>query len=135
MPPKIVIIDDEVHVRTLLEQTLEELEEKQGVEIFSAPGGGKGLDLIKKERPSLVFLDVIMPDIDGFELCRLIKGDPQTAGIPVVLLTAKGQVADRQEGLACGAADYLTKPFDPDQVLTLAKAFLGGRRRESPSGA
>ncbi|MFP4037822.1 MAG: PleD family two-component system response regulator, partial [Desulfobacteraceae bacterium] len=110
MPPKIVIIDDEVHVRTLLEQTLEELEEKQGVEILSAPGGGKALDLIKKERPSLVFLDVIMPDIDGFELCRLIKGDPQTAGIPVVLLTAKGQVADRQEGLACGAADYLTKP-------------------------
>ncbi len=124
MSPKVLIIDDEVHVRTLLEQTLEELEQEHGVEIISAASGREALGLIQEEPPSLVFLDIMMPDMDGFELCRRIKAGPGTSGIPVILLTAKGQAADREEGLACGAAEYLTKPFDPDQVLARAKTLL-----------
>ena len=122
---KIVIVDDERHVRCLLEQTLEELEEEDGVEIFSAPDGVAGLALIEKERPSLVFLDIMMPGMSGYEVSRAVRERPELADTRVVLLTAKGQEADREEGLASGAVEYLTKPFDPDRVLFMARALLG----------
>ena len=122
---KIVIVDDERHVRSLLEQTLEGLEEEDGVELFSAPDGEAGMALIEKERPSLVFLDIMMPGLSGYEVCRAVRKRPELADTRVILLTAKGQEADREEGLVSGAARNVTKPFDPDRVLRLARELLG----------
>lgn len=122
---RLVVVDDEVHIRALLEQTLEELTDDFGVEVFSAADGVAGLDLIREVRPQLVFLDVMMPKMNGYEVCQAVTADPVCAGVKVILLTAKGQEADRSQGLEVGAAHYLTKPFDPDEILTVAKDILG----------
>ncbi len=122
---KILIVDDEPHIRSLLEQTLEELEEEHGVAILSASDGKEGLALIEKDRPSLVFLDIMMPGMDGYEVCRAVHGNPELSGTRMILLTAKGQAVDREEGLASGAVDYMTKPFDPDRVVARAREILG----------
>jgi two-component system, OmpR family, alkaline phosphatase synthesis response regulator PhoP len=122
--PTVLIADDEQHIRLLIEQTLEELED-EGVELQTASDGETALDVVRSQRPGLVFLDVMMPKLNGFEVCRAIKADPALAGTTVVMLTAKGQAYDRQEGLASGADRYLTKPFDPDELLDIARAALG----------
>ena len=122
--PTVLIADDEQHIRLLIEQTLEELEDA-GVELQTASDGETALDIVRNQRPALVFLDVMMPKLNGFEVCRAIKGDPALTGTTVVMLTAKGQAYDREEGLASGADRYLTKPFDPDELLDLARAALG----------
>ncbi len=124
MPGKILIVDDEVHIRMLLEQTLEELEEDCGVEILSAQNGEEGLDLIRAQHPDVVFLDIMMPKLNGYEVCQKVKEDPSITDIGIVLLTAKGQEVDRKQGLELGASRYMTKPFDPDEVLKVAKELL-----------
>jgi two-component system, OmpR family, alkaline phosphatase synthesis response regulator PhoP len=125
MPAKIVIADDEALMRMLITQTLEDLEER-GVEILTAVNGEEALRLVRAESPRLVFLDVMMPKMNGFDVCQAIKADPQTAGIHVVLLTAKGQDADHQHGRLVGADVYMTKPFDPDELLRLTEQVLAG---------
>ncbi|NDY57340.1 response regulator [Desulfovibrio sulfodismutans] len=125
MPGKILIVDDEVHIRMLLEQTLEELEEEHGVTILSASNGEEGLSLIRGEKPDVVFLDIMMPKLNGYEVCQRVKEDGETQGCSIVLLTAKGQEVDRKQGLEMGAAMYMTKPFDPDEVLKVARDLLG----------
>ncbi|MEW5725350.1 MAG: response regulator [Thermodesulfobacteriota bacterium] len=125
MSMKVLVVDDEVHIRTLLEQTLEDLEDDFGVEVLSAGDGEEGLDLIRSERPQVVFLDIMMPKLNGYEVCRRVKEDPAFADLKIILLTAKGQEADRKQGLEVGALKYLTKPFDPDEILSLAKELLG----------
>ena len=122
--PTVLIVDDEQHIRLLIEQTLEELED-EGVELITARDGEEALDAVTNQRPDLVFLDVMMPKRDGYEVCRAIKGDPVTASTTVFLLTAKGQAVDREQGLAAGADEYLTKPFDPDELLRRARTALG----------
>lgn len=124
MPGKILIVDDEVHIRMLLEQTLEELEEDCGVEILSAQNGEEGLELIRSEKPDVVFLDIMMPKLNGYEVCQRVKEDPAITSIGIVLLTAKGQEVDRRQGLELGASRYMTKPFDPDEVLRVARELL-----------
>ena len=121
---KILIVDDEAHIRTLLEQTLEELED-EGVELLSAADGEAALALVAAERPDLVFLDVMMPKMNGYEVCRAVRSDLGLTDVTVVLLTAKGQDADREQGLAVGADEFRTKPFDPDELLELARSRLG----------
>lgn len=121
---KILIVDDEVHIRSLLEQTLEELEDEFDLELLTAPNGGEGLAAIRRERPQLVFLDVMMPVMNGYDVCAAVRQDPELAGVRVVMLTAKGQETDRQRGLAMGANHFMTKPFDPDQVIRLARELL-----------
>ena len=121
--PKILIVDDEPHIRLLLEQTLEELE-NEGVELLTAENGKEALETVKLEKPSLVFLDIMMPRMNGFDVCRAIKNDLGLIGVPVVLLTAKGQEFDRQKGNEAGADLYMTKPFDPDEVLAKAREIL-----------
>jgi two-component system, OmpR family, alkaline phosphatase synthesis response regulator PhoP len=123
MPAKILIADDEALIRMLIEQTLEDLEER-GAEFLTATNGAEALELARAERPQLVFLDVMMPRLNGFEVCQAIKSDPQTAGACVVLLTAKGQDADLQHGRQVGADIYMTKPFDPDELVRLAEKVL-----------
>ena len=122
--PTVLIVDDEQHIRLLIEQTLEELED-EGVDLLTAPDGEVALDVVANQHPDLVFLDVTMPRMNGMDVCRAIKGDPATAGTTVLLLTAKGQAYDREAGLAAGADDYLTKPFDPDDLLRRARTILG----------
>jgi two-component system alkaline phosphatase synthesis response regulator PhoP len=124
MPQKILIVDDESHIRMLINQTLEELED-EGVEFFSADNGEAALKLIQDEKPNLVFLDVMMPKMNGMEVCRRVKKELQFNEVFIVLLTAKGQEMDRQRGQEVGADVYMTKPFDPETILNKAKQVLG----------
>jgi DNA-binding response OmpR family regulator len=124
MQHKILIVDDEAHIRMLIEQTLEELED-EGVEFLTAENGEIALEIIQEENPQLVFLDVMMPKMNGMEVCRRVKKELGMDKVFIVLLTAKGQEADRQKGLDVGADIYMTKPFDPEVLLTRAKAVLG----------
>jgi DNA-binding response OmpR family regulator len=124
MGKKLLIVEDELHIRTLLEQALEDLEDEFDVEILSAADGEEGLEVIRRERPQAVFLDIMMPKKNGYEVCRAVKEDPELKDTIIVLLTAKGQEADRRKGLEIGAYDYMTKPFDPDEVVELAKELL-----------
>lgn len=123
MEQKILIVDDEAHIRMLIEQTLEELED-EGVEFLSAENGEVALEVIQKEKPQLVFLDVMMPKMNGMEVCRRVKQELGLKDTFIVLLTAKGQEADRQKGLDMGADVYMTKPFDPEVLLNKAKEVL-----------
>ena len=122
--PTVLIVDDEQHIRLLIEQTLEELED-DGVDLLTAADGDEALVVMANQHPDLVFLDVMMPKQNGFEVCRAIRADPSTAGATVILLTAKGQAEDREQGFAAGADQYLTKPFDPDDLLRRARIALG----------
>jgi two-component system alkaline phosphatase synthesis response regulator PhoP len=124
MEQKILIVDDEPHIRMLIEQTLEELED-DGVEFLSAENGEIALDIIQQESPQLVFLDVMMPKMNGMEVCRIVKKELRLNNVFIVLLTAKGQELDRQKGSEVGADVYMTKPFDPEAILNKAREVLG----------
>ena len=124
MERKILIVDDEAHIRMLIEQTLEELED-EGVEFMTADNGETALQLIQSERPNLVFLDVMMPKMNGMDVCSEVKKDPGLKEVFIILLTAKGQDFDRQKGQEVGADIYMTKPFDPEMILNTAKKVLG----------
>ena len=124
MEQKILIVDDEAHIRMLIGQTLEELED-EGVEFLTAENGEIALEIIQKENPQLVFLDVMMPKMNGMEVCRRVKKELGMDNVCIVLLTAKGQETDRQKGLDVGADVYMTKPFDPEVLLNKAREVLG----------
>ncbi|MBC2838684.1 response regulator transcription factor [Robiginitalea sp. SC105] len=123
MSKKLLIVDDEAHIRMLIEQTLEDLED-EGVEMLFADNGEKALSIIQEERPNLVFLDVMMPKMNGMEVCQRVKKELKLEGIYIILLTAKGQEVDRQKGLEMGADRYMTKPFDPDEMFEIAEEIL-----------
>ena len=124
MAQKLLIVDDEPHIRMLIEQTLEELED-EGVSFFSAENGEQALEIIQTESPQLVFLDVMMPKMNGMEVCRRVKKELGLDKVFIVLLTAKGQELDRQKGQEVGADLYMTKPFDPEVILAKAREVLG----------
>ncbi len=124
MEQKLLIVDDEAHIRMLLEQTLEELED-DGVNFFSAQNGEEAFEIIKTEKPQLVFLDVMMPKMNGMEVCRKVKKELGLNNVFIVLLTAKGQELDRLKGQEVGADLYMTKPFDPEVILEKAREILG----------
>ena len=104
--------------------TLEELED-DGVNFYSASNGEEAYEIIKTESPQLVFLDVMMPKMNGMEVCRKVKKELELNDVFIVLLTAKGQELDRQKGQEVGADLYMTKPFDPEVILEKAKEILG----------
>jgi two-component system alkaline phosphatase synthesis response regulator PhoP len=122
--PTILIADDEAHLRSLLHQALEELED-EGVEVMKAANGEEALAAIEARRPNLVFLDVMMPKLSGFDVCSRTKKTLGLTDVYIILLTAKGQEFDRQKGLEVGADLYMTKPFDPDALLEKARDVLG----------
>ncbi len=124
MSQRILIADDESHIRVLMEQTLEDLED-EGVELLIASNGAEALAMIQSELPELAFLDVMMPKMNGFEVCAAVKNDPKLQNIFIVILTAKGQEFDIQQGKEVGADLYLTKPFDPDMIFQKAVDVLG----------
>ncbi len=122
--PKLLIVDDEPHIRMLLEQTLEDLED-EGVELLIAENGEEGLEYILEEKPQLVFLDVMMPKMNGFQVCNKVKKELNIAEVHIILLTAKGQEFDKEKGKEVGADCYMTKPFNPDEVVEKARKILG----------
>ena len=121
--PSVLIVDDEQHIRLLIEQALEELED-DGVELLAAPDGEVALDVVRNQAPDLVFLDVTMPKMNGFDACDAIKHELGLTDTFVCMLTAKGQAYDRERGLEAGADLFLTKPFDPDELLAIARRAL-----------
>ena len=123
MDKKILIVDDEDHIRMLIEQTLEDLED-EGVELLMANNGADALQLIQDEKPQLVLLDVMMPKMNGMDVCHKVKKELQIEGVSIILLTAKGQEMDRKQGMEVGAFNYITKPFDPDEILEIAIKLL-----------
>ena len=124
MDRRILIVDDEAHLRMLIQQTLEELED-EGVELLTASNGEEALAAIETMKPNLVFLDVMMPKLSGFDVCERAKQQLGLKDTYIVLLTAKGQEFDRLRGQQVGADLYMTKPFDPDALVQKARSVLG----------
>ncbi|MGA9533031.1 MAG: response regulator [Anaerolineales bacterium] len=118
---KILIAEDERDIRELITFTLR----YHGYEVLSARNGEEALEFALKEHPDLVLLDVRMPRMDGYEVCRSIKENQATEHIPVVFLSAKGQEAEVKEGLDSGAVDYILKPFSPDSLVERVGQLLG----------
>jgi DNA-binding response OmpR family regulator len=119
----ILVADDEPHIRLLIEQSLEDLAD-EGVEIVTEGDGQSALDTIKERRPHLVVLDAMMPKMSGFDVCQVVKRDLAMDDVFVIMLTAKGQEYDRQRGERVAANLYMTKPFDPDELLARAREVV-----------
>jgi len=117
---KILIADDHAEVVELVRVTLE----GEDYEIVDASNGKEALKKARLEKPDLVLLDVVMPKMDGFEVCRKLKKDPQTKEIPIIMLTAKAQEVEKEKGREVGASDYITKPFSPSALLTKIEEIL-----------
>jgi two-component system phosphate regulon response regulator PhoB len=118
----LLVADDEDGVRALVRMTLE----GESLEILEAADGEQAVTMAREYHPDVVLLDVMMPGRSGFDVCRDLKADPSTAGITIILLTARAQNADREEGQAAGADDYFTKPFSPIALLRKVDDVLGG---------
>jgi len=123
MSKKILIVDDEPLIRFLLEQTLEDFKDK-GVELLTADDGLQAWERVQQETPDLIFLDVMMPVMSGFQVCERIKSDPVLRNTYVIILTSKGQQIDRQRAEQVRADEYITKPFDPDYLIERAAQIL-----------
>ncbi len=120
MKEKILVVDDEKDIVKMLDYNLK----KDGYKAVSAYEGEKALDLARREMPDLIILDLMLPGMDGLEVCKMLKKEPKTAHIPIIMLTAKTQEADKVVGLELGADDYVTKPFSPRELLARVKAIL-----------
>ncbi len=121
----IVVVEDEQDLQDLLRYNLE----REGYSVESAVRGEEALKSIRKSRPDMVLLDLMLPGIDGLEVCRSIRADDSTRDLPIVMLTAKGEEADVVTGLELGADDYITKPFSPRVLIARIKAVLRRRGR------
>ncbi|MEM7519011.1 MAG: response regulator transcription factor [Planctomycetota bacterium] len=126
---KIVVVEDEADIREILEYALG----KEGFRVAAAKDGREGLALVQKELPDLVLLDLMMPGMDGLEVCRELKSRDETEEIAVVMLTAKGEESDIVLGLGLGADDYVLKPFSPKELIARVKAVLRRAGRGSSS--
>ncbi|MGD8869866.1 MAG: response regulator [Gemmatimonadales bacterium] len=117
---KIVVIEDEADILEVIEYNLR----REGFDVVSSESGEDGLEKVESAAPDLILLDLMLPEIDGIELCRRLKSDPLTAGIPIIMVTAKGEESDVVLGLGVGADDYVTKPFSPKELIARVKAVL-----------
>lgn len=125
MPPKkILVVEDEPDIRKLVHYNLAQ----ERFKVLEAEDGEKALKIARQEKPDLVVLDLMLPNLSGLEVCRILREQPETARLPVLMLTAKAGEADRVVGLEIGADDYLTKPFSPRELVARVKAIL--RRAE-----
>ncbi|MDN5310122.1 MAG: two-component system, OmpR family, alkaline phosphatase synthesis response regulator PhoP [Methanolobus sp.] len=117
---KILIVDEEIDASTALKVALE----AEGYNVIEALDGYEGIRKAKSETPDVILLDIMMPVMDGFEVCRRLKADPVSSHIPVIMLTAKGEVDDKVEGLELGADDYVTKPFNLKELKARIRMVL-----------
>jgi phosphate regulon transcriptional regulator PhoB len=128
MASRVLIVEDEPDIRDLLAFHLE----REGYQVTKSRTGADALRQLKSGLPDLVLLDLMLPEVDGLEVCRRLRQDPRTASLPIVMLTAKGEEVDRILGLELGADDYIVKPFSPKEVVARVRAVL--RRSRTPSG-
>ncbi len=120
---KIMAVDDERHIVRLIQVNLE----RAGFQVITAFDGPDALKKVESEKPSLIVLDVMMPKMDGFEVLKRLQANPETREIPIIMLTAKAQDADVFRGWASGVSAYLTKPFNPLELVTFVRRILSGR--------
>lgn len=118
---KILIIEDDPSFSRAINHIIQ----KEGYDVISASNGMTGLKMAKEDKPDLLILDVMLPGLDGFEVCNRLRHDPQTVGLPIIMLSAKGQDADKTTGLKVGANAYLTKPVDRAVLLDKLTSLLG----------
>lgn len=123
---KILIVDDDAFIRRPLRYILD----AEGYRTDTAVDGEECLSKVAEDLPDLIFLDIMMPGRDGFSVCSALKRDPLTARIPVVLLSAKGQEDDRSRGLDAGAADFMSKPYSPSELVRRVREIFSGERGE-----
>ena len=123
----LLLIEDEKNIAELLKYNLEQA----GFNVHAASRGDTGLDLARKLKPSLIILDLMLPEIDGLEICKILRNNDRTSSIPIIMLTAKSQEADRIVGLELGADDYVTKPFSPRELVARVKAILRRGREKT----
>lgn len=124
---KVLIVEDEANIRQLVKYNLE----KESYQVIEAEDGLQGLRLAKAEKPDLVLLDLMLPQMDGLEVCRSLKGNQATAALPIIMLTAKSEEIDKVIGLELGADDYMTKPFSPRELVARVKAVLRRSQKEA----
>ncbi len=117
---KILIADDNENIRDALTYLLED----EGYELLLAKDGADTLRKVRERKPDILFLDIMMPEINGYDVCRTIKNDPDLKSIYVIMLTAKGQVAEQERGKEVGADEYIVKPFSPMEILSRVKNLL-----------
>lgn len=127
MATKILIVEDETDIAELIRYNVE----RAGFEARVVRDGQQALQLLRREVPDLLVLDLMLPGMDGLELCRRLRSEPATRALPIIMVTAKGEEADRVVGLELGADDYLVKPFSPRELVARLRAML--RRREPPA--
>ena len=120
MTQTILVVDDDLDTLTLIGLTLQ----RRGFTVMKAQSGPEALEKLHVDLPDLMIVDVMMPHMDGYEVCRTVKGDPRTAHLPVVMLTAKAQTASQLEGFRAGAVDYITKPVHPQDLVARIAAVL-----------
>lgn len=125
---KILIVEDDRDIAEMVRYNLSE----QGYEVILAPDGQKGVALAKSARPDLIILDIMLPVMDGFEVCKNLKSEQTTADIPIIILSAKSQETDKVLGLELGADDYVTKPFSPRELIARTRAILRRVRDNHP---
>jgi two-component system alkaline phosphatase synthesis response regulator PhoP len=118
---RILVVDDEIYIVHILDFSLG----MEGYEVLTALDGEQAVEKARAEKPDLVVLDIMMPKLDGYETCKLLKADPLTKDIPVILLSAKGRNVDQKIGFEVGADDYITKPFSPRKLVERINAILG----------
>ncbi len=124
----IIVVEDEEDILELLKYNLA----REGYLVTAVTSGEEGIHLVRSEAPDLILLDLMLPGIDGLEVCRLLKQGAMTRQVPIIMLTAKGEEVDVVTGLELGADDYVTKPFSPRELLARIRAVLRGRRVEPP---
>ncbi len=122
----ILVVDDEEDILELVRHHVE----REGYETICVETGEEAMREVRSERPDLIVLDLLLPGLDGLEVCRRLKGDPETARIPIVMLTAKGEESDIVAGLELGADDYITKPFSPKVLIARVRAVLRRKSRQ-----
>jgi len=133
VPPKtVLVVDDEKDLVDLVGFNLE----KEGFSVLKALDGEKALDLVRTKRPDLVVLDLMLPGVKGLDVCRILRGRPETAALPIIMLTARGEEVDKIVGLEMGADDYVTKPFSIRELMARIRTVLrrSALRNEPPAG-
>ncbi|TMQ48590.1 MAG: response regulator [Candidatus Eisenbacteria bacterium] len=126
---KILVVDDEIYIVHILDFSLG----MEGYEVVTALDGEQALEKVKTEKPDLIVLDIMMPKLDGYEVCKNIKSSASTQHIPVILLSAKGRNVDQKLGFDVGADDYITKPFSPRKLVERINQLLGQTITERPA--
>jgi CheY-like chemotaxis protein len=128
MPYKVLAVDDNLDTILILSTVLE----KEGYTVITARDGLEAIEKVQSDLPALILLDLMMPKMNGFDVCRAVKENPKTRHIPILILTAKTDPLSREQGLALGAKEYLTKPLNPREILTKVKEHLPSTEPPAP---